>query len=64
MDMLMIGIRKFVSYQNFADMFTLKVLIISGHVNRITYVFVIQTDSDIKLYFNSNSTHNTLQFWL
>ena len=30
--MLMIGIRKFVSYQNFADMFTLKVLIISGHL--------------------------------
>ena len=32
MDMLMIDIRKFVSYPNFADMYTLKVLIISGHL--------------------------------
>ena len=31
MDMLMISIRNFVCYPNFADMYTLKVLIISGH---------------------------------
>ena len=64
MDMLMIGILNFVSYPNFADMYTLKVLIIIEHLLELPMYLLFRQISLSKYISIPIQTHKTLQFWL
>ena len=60
----MIGIRKFVSYPTFADMYTLKVLIIRGHLLELLMYFLFRQISLSNYISILIQKHNTLQFSL
>ena len=64
MDMLMIGIRKFVSYQNFADMYTLQVLIISGHLLELPMYLLFRQISLSNYISIPIQTHNNFAIFV
>ena len=64
MDMLMIGIRKFVSYPNFADMYTLKVLIIRGHLSKLPMYFLFRQISLSNNISIPIQTHNNFAIFI